>query len=160
MTHCLVNHHISGHLVFVLVSAEWVMMCPVIDNPASWEIRVVIRFLHAKNKSSAEILSELCSIYGQNVMSEGTVRQWCRMFKDGRTNVHDEERNVWPAICSEWQSCSKCWPKILRKTAFHNFRIFTLISAHTTHYKLCELVVQFTLQQRCYASTPPYGFMV
>jgi hypothetical protein len=30
-------------------------------------------------------------VYGQNVMSEGTVRQWCRMFKDGETNVHDEE---------------------------------------------------------------------
>jgi hypothetical protein len=24
-------------------------------------------------------------------MNEGTVRQWCRMFKDGRKNVHDEE---------------------------------------------------------------------
>jgi hypothetical protein len=25
------------------------------------------------------------------VMSEGTVRQWCKMFKNGRKNVQDEE---------------------------------------------------------------------
>jgi hypothetical protein len=31
-------------------------------------------------------------------MSEGTVRQWCRMFKDGRTNVHDEEQSGLPFV--------------------------------------------------------------
>jgi hypothetical protein len=66
-------------------------MCPAIDNPTSCEIRAVIRFHHAKIMSAAEICLELCTVYGQNVMSEGTVRQWCRMLKDGRTNVHDEE---------------------------------------------------------------------
>jgi hypothetical protein len=40
-------------------------------------------------------------IYGQNVMSEGTVRQWCRMFKDGQTNVHDEEGSDWPTVVSD-----------------------------------------------------------
>jgi hypothetical protein len=34
-------------------------------------------------------------------MNEGTVRQWRRMFKDGRTNVHDEERNVRPSVVSD-----------------------------------------------------------
>jgi hypothetical protein len=50
------------------------MMCPAIDNPASWEIRADIRFLHAKSMSAVEIHRELCAEYGQNVMSEGTVR--------------------------------------------------------------------------------------
>jgi hypothetical protein len=86
MTHCLVNHNITGHLVFVLVSTESVMMCSVIDNPARYEIRAAIGFLHAKNMSAAEIHPELCAVYGQNIMSEGTVRQWCRMFRDGRAN--------------------------------------------------------------------------
>jgi transposase len=72
-------------------------MCPAIDNPASWEIHAVIRFLHAKNMSAAEINHELCADYCQN-MSEGTVTQWCRMFKDGRTNVHDEERSDRPSV--------------------------------------------------------------
>jgi hypothetical protein len=57
-------------------------MCPAIDNPASCKICAAIHFLHAKNMSAAEIHHELCALYGQNVTSEGTVRQWLRMFKD------------------------------------------------------------------------------
>jgi hypothetical protein len=54
----------------------------VIDNPASSKIRAVIHFLQAKNVSAAEIHRELrMAVYGQNVMSEGTVRQQCKMFK-------------------------------------------------------------------------------
>jgi hypothetical protein len=34
-------------------------------------------------------------------MSEGTVRQWRRMFKDGRANVHDEERSARPSVISD-----------------------------------------------------------
>jgi hypothetical protein len=67
------------------------MTYPAIDNPASCEISVVIRFVHAKNMCGAELHRELCAVYGQNATSEGTVRQWRRMFKDGRRNVHDEE---------------------------------------------------------------------
>jgi hypothetical protein len=37
-------------------------------------------------------------VYGQNVMSEGTARQWCRMFKDGKTSVQDEERTGRPPV--------------------------------------------------------------
>jgi hypothetical protein len=44
------------------------MMCPAIDNPASCEIHAVIRFLHDKNMCAAEIHSELCAGYDQNVM--------------------------------------------------------------------------------------------
>jgi hypothetical protein len=61
-------------------------LCPAIDNPASCEIQAVIHFPHAKNISAAEIHHELCAIYGQNVMSEKTLRQWYTMFKDGQTN--------------------------------------------------------------------------
>jgi hypothetical protein len=31
-------------------------------------------------------------------MSEEDVRPWCRMFEDGRTNVHDEERSGPPSV--------------------------------------------------------------
>jgi hypothetical protein len=60
------------------------MMRPATDNPASCEIRAVIHFLRAKkNTSAAKINRELCAaVYGQTIMSEGTVRQWCKMFKD------------------------------------------------------------------------------
>jgi hypothetical protein len=66
-------------------------MCPVINNLASCEIHIVIRFLHTKNMSAAEIHCELYAVYDQNVMNEGTVRQWCRMFKAGQRNVYNEE---------------------------------------------------------------------
>jgi hypothetical protein len=60
------------------------MMYPATDNPASSENRALIRFLRAKIISATEIHSELWAIYGQKVMSEGTVRQWCRMLKGGQ----------------------------------------------------------------------------
>jgi len=31
------------------------------------------------------------SVYGENFMSDGSVREWCRKFKEGRTDVHDED---------------------------------------------------------------------
>jgi hypothetical protein len=51
------------------------MMCPAMDNPSTCEIRPDIRFLHAENVSAVEIHCELCTVDGQNLMSEGTVRQ-------------------------------------------------------------------------------------
>jgi hypothetical protein len=78
------------------------MMCLAIDNPASGEIPAVICFLHTKNMSAAEIHCKLCTaVYDQNIMSEGTERKRCRMFKDGQTNVHNVERSGRLAICSE-----------------------------------------------------------
>jgi transposase len=35
------------------------------------------------------------------VLSEGTARQWRRMFKDGRTNVNDDERSGRPSVVSD-----------------------------------------------------------
>jgi hypothetical protein len=41
------------------------------------------------------------AVYCQNIISEGTVRQSCRMFKDGRKNIHDEERSGRPSVVSD-----------------------------------------------------------
>jgi transposase len=76
-------------------------MCPAIDNLTSCEICTFIRFLHAKKMSAAEIHLELCTVCGQNVISEGTVRQWCRMFRDGQTDVHNEEQSGRPSVVSD-----------------------------------------------------------
>jgi hypothetical protein len=32
----------------------------------------------------------LCRVYGDNVRSARCVRKWCRKFRDGGTDVHDE----------------------------------------------------------------------
>jgi hypothetical protein len=101
MSRCIVNHQTTGHLVFVLISTEQVMICSAIDNPASFEICTVNCFLRSKNMSGAEIHRELCTVYCQNVMSEGTVTHWCRLFKDGRTDIHDEEQSGQPSVASD-----------------------------------------------------------
>jgi len=49
-----------------------------------------MRFLHAEGQSTAEINHRLCRVYGDNVMSDSCVREWCRKFSDGRTDVHNE----------------------------------------------------------------------
>jgi transposase len=52
--------------------------------------------------SAGKIRRELCAaVYSQNVMSEGTARQWCRMFRDRRSDVHDEERSGRPFVVSD-----------------------------------------------------------
>ena len=33
----------------------------------------------------------MSKVYGDNFMSEGSVREWCRKFKEGQTDVHDED---------------------------------------------------------------------
>lgn len=64
-------------------------MSAIIVALASCEVCPVIRYLCAKGSSAAEIHQELSLVYGPTVMSEGKVRQWCRDFKNGRTNVYD-----------------------------------------------------------------------
>jgi len=66
--------------------------------PADCEVRAVIKFFCLKGLSAAEIHRELSDVYGPTVMSAGMVRKWCVMFKNGRTNVHDEERSGRPSI--------------------------------------------------------------
>jgi hypothetical protein len=69
-----------------------------IENPASCEIRSVIKFLNAKNVRPAEIYWQVCTFYGENAMSDGLVRRWCRMFSDWRTNVHDDNQSGRPSL--------------------------------------------------------------
>jgi hypothetical protein len=76
-------------------------MCPGINIPASCEILPLIRILYSKNMCVTEIHRELCAVYCQNKMSKEPARQWCRMFTDGRTNVHDEERSCRPSVVSD-----------------------------------------------------------
>ena len=75
-------------------------MPPLIENPADCEICSVIRYLSAKGVKAVEIHHNICEVYGQNIMSDGKVWKWVRAFKDGRKNVHDEERSGQPSVIS------------------------------------------------------------
>jgi hypothetical protein len=77
--------------------------------------------------SAAEIHRELSMLVnGQNVMSEGTVRQWRRMVDDwgGGGNVQNEERSGGPSVVCDYlvQSVDK---KFVKDGAlqFQNFRV-------------------------------------
>lgn len=76
-------------------------MPPIIVSPADCEVRAVIRFLSAKGLKAIDIHREICAVYGENIMSDGMVRKWVRAFKDGRTNVHDEQRSGRPSVVNE-----------------------------------------------------------
>ena len=63
-----------------------------ISNPADCEVRGVIRFLQAENVRPSEIHRRLVAVYGEHVMNAASVRKWCTMFTNGRTDVHDAAR--------------------------------------------------------------------
>jgi hypothetical protein len=69
-----------------------------IENSASCEIWSVIKILNAKNDCPAEIYRHVCEVYGENAMSDGMVRRWCRMFSEGRLTVHDDDRSGHPSL--------------------------------------------------------------
>uniref|UniRef100_A0A1B6H603 Mos1 transposase HTH domain-containing protein n=1 Tax=Homalodisca liturata TaxID=320908 RepID=A0A1B6H603_9HEMI len=65
-------------------------MAATINSPASCELRSVIRFLQAEGCSAAEIHRRMSVVYGEHCMSDSAIRKWCRLFAEGRTDVHDE----------------------------------------------------------------------
>jgi transposase len=72
-------------------------------------------------------------------MSEGTVRQCCRMFKVGGTNVQDEERSDRPSVVSDdlvqnirGKNCER-W-----RLKLQNFRV----NFHKFHALFCMILSQ------------------
>ena len=55
----------------------------------------------ARNNNAAEIHRQLCEVYGPNVMIDSKVRQWFRLFKEGRMYVHDEHRSGRPCVITD-----------------------------------------------------------
>ncbi|GFU83731.1 HTH_48 domain-containing protein [Trichonephila clavipes] len=51
--------------------------------------------------SAADIHLQITEVYGAEVMSDSKVRKWVRKFKDGRTNVHDEELSGQPSVITD-----------------------------------------------------------
>ena len=67
-----------------------------ISKPADCEVRGVIRFLQAESVRPSEIHRRLVAVYGEHVMNAASVRKWCIMFTNGRTDFHDAERSGRP----------------------------------------------------------------
>jgi hypothetical protein len=77
------------------------------------------------------------------------------MFKDGRTNVHDEERSGRPSVCSEWWSCSMDRTKNFVATdgalQFQNLHV----NFHKFHTLLCEIITVTLGYHKFYARWVP-----
>ena len=76
-------------------------MNALISHPAYCEVRGVIRFLQAENVRPSEIHRRLVAVYGEHVMNAASVRKWCIMFRNGRTDVHDAERSGRPSVITD-----------------------------------------------------------
>ena len=61
----------------------------------------MIRFLQAENVRPCEIYQNLVAIYGEHVMNAASVRKWCIMFTNGRTDVHDAEKSGRPSVITD-----------------------------------------------------------
>ena len=61
----------------------------------------MIRFLQAENVRPCEIHRRLVAVYGEHVMNAASVRKWCTMFTNGRTDVHDAERSGRPSVITD-----------------------------------------------------------
>jgi transposase len=68
-------------------------MAAPIQSPAKCEVRSVIRFLSGNSQK------KIVAVYG-NVMNRLNVTKRCREFSEGRTDVHDEQRNGRPSLIS------------------------------------------------------------
>ncbi|GFW06350.1 HTH_48 domain-containing protein [Trichonephila clavipes] len=119
-------------------------MCAAIENPTSCEVWSVIRFLLAKNLKLKEIYRQVCEVYGNNVMNESSIRKWCIQFKNGRTNVHDEEKSGRPSIVTD-ELVAKADEKIREN---HRFTITKL--THSFPQVSRTLLLQIVTQNVAY----------
>ena len=72
-----------------------------LSHPADCEVRGVIRFLQAENIRPSEIHRRLVAGYGEHVMNEASVRKWCAIFRNERTDVHEAERSGRPSVITD-----------------------------------------------------------
>jgi hypothetical protein len=80
---------ISSATVTATLRSQFVFKMAVSNqNPANCEVHAVIRFIHAKGETSAEIHRHLVSIYGEDVMNRQSMAKLCREFEAGRSD-HD-----------------------------------------------------------------------
>jgi hypothetical protein len=75
-----------------------------IENSTDCEVQAGILFfffLSAPNVQPIEIYSQLTILYAEGEMKKSNIiKQW-RMFKEGRTNVHNDERSGCQSLLTE-----------------------------------------------------------
>jgi hypothetical protein len=62
-----------------------------LENPATCKVQWVTGFLNAKHFRRNEIHRQIAEVHAQCAISKRNLRKWCRLLKEGKINVHDEE---------------------------------------------------------------------
>jgi len=62
-----------------------------IANPTTYEVGSVMMMLSTNNVHLAEVHRHIDEVCGEGAINEGSMRKWCRLVKEGRTVVHDEQ---------------------------------------------------------------------
>lgn len=77
-------------------------MIAMINNPASYKVCNRIWVLFGKNNTLRKFTVDSYKINGPNVMSDSKIRNWCCLFKEGQTNVHDDDGgNSQPSVVTD-----------------------------------------------------------
>ncbi|XKL59280.1 hypothetical protein PGB90_000296 [Kerria lacca] len=76
-------------------------MCGLAEPTSKCEQRTVVRFLLLEKQTPAAIAKRLKAIYGNKALSRVHVWKWCKRFRKGRTNLHDEDRSGRSSIITE-----------------------------------------------------------
>jgi len=79
--------------------------------------------LQAENVRPSEIHRRLVAVYGEHVMNTASVRKWCKMFRNGRTDVHDAEISGRPSVITD--ALKQKLKRIIREN-----RHFTIIEGY------------------------------
>jgi len=58
-----------------------------LENPATCELRSVIRFRYVRDTKPADIRRRICGVYGENEVNVSMVRRWVRLFNEGRVQI-------------------------------------------------------------------------
>ena len=100
----------------------------------------MIRFLQAENVRPSEIHRRLVAVYGENVMNAASVRKWCTMFRNGRTDIHDAERSGRPSVITD--ALKQKVNRIIREN-----RHFTISEVYQQYPEVSRTVVYETVTE-------------
>jgi hypothetical protein len=129
-----IRHIVRCHSLFVSSSFCFEMNMKI-ENPASWEIRSVFKFLNAKNVRPAEIYRQVWEVYG-----EDGVR--CSV-KGRRTSTWWSK---WPSVLKSLPTCLSRWMRRFEKREDSPFSL------------LKEIFSGRTIQQRWWCENSRVAF--
>ena len=58
-------------------------------------------YVQAENVRPCEIHQRRVAVYGEHVMNAASVRKWCIIFTNGRTDIHDAEKSGRPSVITD-----------------------------------------------------------